>query len=96
MESSLHEAKFPLGKVVTTPQALAAIINSGQLPMDFVSRHAKGDWGDLCQDDKEANNQAIENGERILSAYRTLNGIKLWIISEADRTSTCILVPEEY
>ena len=55
-----------------------------------------GDWGELDEEDKKANDQALQTGERLLSAYRTANGTKFWIITEADRASTCVLLPEDY
>jgi len=89
-------AKFPLGKVVTTPAALASLSDAGQSPTQFLDRHVIGDWGECCQEDQESNDDAVRHGERVLSAYRTLKGVKIWIITEADRSSTCLLLPEEY
>ena len=88
--------KFELGRIVSTPTALEAINASGQTPEFFLDRHVKGDWGDVCDEDKAANEQALVDGERILSAYKTLLGVRIWVITEADRSSTCILLPEEY
>jgi hypothetical protein len=89
--------------VVATPGALAALCRSGQSPDEFLARHVRGDWGsELCEEDAKLNDRAIaheENPElrtRILSAYRTRLGERLWIITEADRASSCILLPEEY
>ena len=59
-------------------------------------RHACGDWGTVCPDDALANDEALEEGERLLSAYKLRDGTKVWIITEADRSSTCILLPDEY
>ena len=89
-------SKFPLGQVVATPGALEALKDSGQRPADFLDRHARGDWGSVCDEDKRLNDAALVDGSRLLSAYTTLKGTKLWIISEADRSSTCLLLPEEY
>lgn len=89
-------SKFPLGQVVATPGALEALKDSGQHPADFLDCHAAGDWGSVCDEDKRLNDAALVSGERLLSAYTTLKGAKLWIITEADRSSTCILLPEEY
>lgn len=84
---------FGLGIVVSTPGALETF------PQDFLvrclSRHVHGDWGDLDADDKQTNADAVQNGGRILSAY-AIEGKKLWIITEADRSSTCALLPSEY
>jgi hypothetical protein len=88
--------RFPLGKVVATPGALAALLASGQTPADFLARHQSGDWGDLCPDDRRMNDQALRQGTRLLSVYHTASGVKLWLITEADRSSTCLLLPEEY
>lgn len=88
--------KFRLGKLVCTPGALAALTEAGQSPMEFVSRHVVGDWGDCCSEDRQANEDALRNGDRLFSVYRTAKGVKIWAITEADRSSTCVLLPEEY
>lgn len=90
------QPKFTLGSIVATPSALQAIENSGQSPSDFLSRHVRGDWGEVCEEDKELNDQAVIDGDRLLSAYRTLKNVRIWIISEADRSATTLLLPEEY
>jgi hypothetical protein len=64
--------------------------------MEFVARHVRGDWGDCDDHDRQANEDALRNGERLFSVYRTVKGEKLWVITEADRSSTCVLLPEEY
>ena len=87
---------FPLGRVVGTPGALEALAAAGQIPTEFLDRHVKGDWGEVCDDDKQANEDALMDGTRILSAYKTNQGIRIWVITEADRSSTCILLPDEY
>lgn len=87
---------FPLGQTVATPGALEALAEAGQSPAEFLGRHVRADWGEVCDDDKAANDDALKCGSRILSAYRTSKGVKVWVISEADRSSTCILLPEEY
>ena len=84
---------FVLGKLVATPGALAKFEEAGQQPMDFLARHAAGDWGDLGEKDRRANDIAIAEGARLLSAYRLDTGTKIWIITEADRSSTCIFCP---
>ena len=88
--------KFPLGQVVATPGALAALEEAGQMPAEFLARHAHGDWGEIHPGDKGANEQALKDGARIFSVYRTSKGVKVWVITEADRASTCILLPDEY
>lgn len=93
--------KFPLGQCVATPGALEALQESGQDPGEFLSRHVQGDWGEVCDDDKLANDQSLIDGSRLLSAYRTLKGTKLWVLTEATddhgrRAATTILLPSEY
>jgi hypothetical protein len=93
---NLLRPRFSLGQVVATPGALQALQEAGQLPSDFLSRHVRGDWGEVCEGDKGLNDEALVNGERILSAYRTLRNVRIWVITEADRSSTCVLLPDEY
>jgi hypothetical protein len=88
--------KFPLGQTVSTPGALETLQEAGQSPADFLNRHSSGDWGELSENDKQANEDALKYGDRIFSSYRTTNGTKIWVITEADRSSTCVLLPEEY
>lgn len=93
--------KFPLGQILATPGAVEALGQCHQNPLEFLARHSAGDWGELCDDDKELNDQAINDGSRIFSAYRTKNGTRLWVITEATdehghRSVTTILLPEEY
>ena len=94
-------AKFALGQIVATPDALEAIQNSGQTPDFFLQKHSSGDWGDVSQEDGHLNDQSVIDGSRILSAFRTLKGEKIWIITEGKddlhrRESTTILLPENY
>lgn len=86
---------FPLGKLAATPAALdfLATIPCGVLPL--VRRHVTGDFGDVCDEDRESNLQAIEHGSRVLSAYE-LKGGKVWVITEADRSVTTVLLPSDY
>ena len=63
---------------------------------DALSRHKKGDWGDVSMEDWLSNNYALSHGERLLSSYCTVEGVKFWIITEADRSATTVLLPEEY
>lgn len=94
--------KFSLGQLLSTPGALEAMAESGQTPMEFLSRHARGDWGEeLCDEDKRLNDQSLVDGSRILSAYKTRKGVKIWIITEAAddngrRAATTALLPQEY
>lgn len=89
-------ARFHLGRTVATPGALAALEESHQSPAQFLSRHIAGDWGDLDPDDRQANEDALLHGNRLLSSYQTSNSQKLWIITEADRSATTLLLPDEY
>ena len=89
-------SKFPLGQIVATPGALEALGDAGQTPDFFLDKHASKDWGEVCDEDKRLNDEALVSGERLLSAFRTLRGVRIWIITEADRSSTCCLLPEEY
>lgn len=86
----------PPGQVVATPGALRALQATGQDPFQFLQCHASGDWGELCQEDKQENEFSLKHGFRILSAYRLSDGTKVWIITEADRSATTLLLPSEY
>ena len=88
--------KFPLGEIVGTPGALEAIESAGQEPGFFLSKHVSGDWGTMDKDDKQLNEEALTNGDRIHSAYRTLKGESIWIITEADRSTTTLLLTDDY
>lgn len=88
--------RFPLGHVVITPGCLAAFEASGDSPQILLLRHATGNWGDLTTADKQANEEALRVDARLLSAYHLSDGTKVWIITEADRSSTCLLLPSEY
>lgn len=87
---------FNLGQVVATPAALATLEKAQESASTFLDRHTSGDFGELDDDDRKANLDGIENGERILSVYPLKNGEVIWIITEADRSSTCVLTPEDY
>ena len=87
---------FPLGQIVATHGALKAIRDTGRFAIDFLARHARGDWGDLDPADWNANDEALIDGIRILSVYYLNSAVKIWVITEADRSSTCVLLPEEY
>jgi hypothetical protein len=89
-------ARFPLGRIVATPGALAALEEAGESPGIFLKRHVTGDWGEVDQPDKQENEFSVAHGFRLLSAYTVTNGTKLWIITEADRSATTILLPSEY
>ena len=87
-------ARFELGRIVATPGVLAAVSLSELVAA--LRRHASGDWGDISSDDRAANDAALREGERLLSAYQTRDGTKFWIITEADRSATTFLLPDEY
>ena len=89
-------ARFPPGQIVATPGALAALEEAGESPGILLKRHLSGDWGEVDEHDRRENELSIAQGFRLLSAYPLSNGIKLWIITEADRSSTTILLPSEY
>src|SRR5262245_51658482 len=90
------QSKFPLGRIVATPGALAALQAAGQQPYEFLSRHIQGDWGDVPEEDRQENELSLREGFRLLSAYHTRLREKLWVITEADRSASTILLPSEY
>jgi len=96
MQQTEGKPLFDLGQLVATPGALAALEKTGQNAMEFLSRHVSGDWGELPKEDKDENRMSLEKGFRLLSSYRTTAGDKLWVITEADRSITTLLLPEEY
>lgn len=87
---------FPLGQIVATPGAIDTLRRANQSPTDFLNRHVGGDWGELGNEDRTENEYSLEHGLRIFSSYTTGAGEKLWIITEADRSSTTLVRPEEY
>ena len=92
----MKQTKFPLGQVVAAPGVLEELERTKTDALALLRRHHLGDWGDLGDGDKEANNFAITHGNRILSAYNITDTVKIWIITEADRSSTTLLLPSEY
>lgn len=88
--------RFPLGRIVATPGALEALERNEQTPHEFLLRHSNGDWGKLCEEDKQENELSLREGFRILSSYTLKDHTKIWIITEADRLVTTILLPSEY
>lgn len=87
-------AKFPLGQIYATRGVINYI--SRQEMTDALIRHSSGDWGDVDDEDKQANDHALAYGGRLFSAYTSSDGIRFWIITEADRSYTTVLLPEEY
>ena len=86
---------LPLGRVVATPGALETILGAGGDPFSYTARHATGDWGELCALDRRENGLALRHGRRVLSSY-PVGDERVWVITEADRSVTTILLPEEY
>ena len=87
----------PLGRLLATPGALAAFERNPTVGVwDYLRRHLTGDWGAVDREDWAANDRAVQDGTRLLSAYALPDGTKVWIITEADRTATTILLPDEY
>lgn len=90
------EARFALGRTVITAGAEEALEIAGQTASEFLHRHVAGDWGELSDDDVKENELSLEKGRSLLSRYETTKGEPLWIITEADRSATTILLPIEY
>ena len=95
-QDSNPEPLFGLGQVVATPGALQALQDAEQDPAELLRRHVSGDWGDLVDEDKKENELSVENGYRIFSAYELNAGVKVWVITESDRSVTTFLLPDEY
>ena len=87
-------SKFPLGHMVITANAQQTL-HPESVPQ-ALARHAKGDWGELDNEDRVSNERALKVGGRLFSAYRDCNKVKFWIITEADRSATTVLLPEDY
>lgn len=117
MKTNTAHASFRLGQILATPGALEAIETAGQNPADFIMRHAAGDWGDVCAEDKAQNDASLgplehvppqttkarddrdrnhDGRMRLLSVYYTAQRVKLYIITEWDRSATTLLLPSEY
>jgi hypothetical protein len=87
---------FDLGQIVATPGALALLEKAQKSPSEFLLRHLRGDWGDLCRDDQAENELNLKQGFRLLSSYPVTDTDTIWIITEADRSVTTVLLPVEY
>lgn len=94
--STTRVARFALGSLFATPGALTALQAAGKEPAEFLARHECGDWGTVCDEDRAENELSVERGFRIMSVYRLNDDVKIWIITEADRSSSTILLPSEY
>ena len=89
-------ARFAPGRLLATPGALAALTDAGVNGAAYFARHLAGDWGELDAEDRAANERALLTGERLLSAYTLPTGVRLWLITDADRSATTALLPAEY
>ena len=99
--STEQKIRFDLGQTVATPGALEALQRNNSTGLEYLKRHASGDWGIVCDEDKQANNEAVRSGARLLSAYFLPDETKLWVITEAAddagaRAVTTFLLPDEY
>lgn len=92
--SRMLSTKFDPGRLLATPTAMRAVPEKEQV--NALLRHFHGDWGDVCGADWQSNEQALKTGERLFSAYHTSDGLKFWIITEADRSATTVLLPQDY
>jgi hypothetical protein len=90
------QPRFQLGDIVATPGAVEALAEANQAPTELLHRHVTGDWGSLCQEDIEENERSVRGGFRILSSYVLSTSVKLWVITEYDRSVTTLLLPSEY
>ena len=86
---------LPLGRIVATPGALKVLREAGEDPLRCLARHCSGDWGDLDEYNRRENERSLKHGWRVLSSY-PVGEERIWIIIEADRSVTTILLPEEY
>ena len=87
---------FPLGQVVATPQAIDLLEQVDEYYLDYLERHVTGDWSEMSEEDQKENRYSVDKYLRIFSSYTLDSGERIWIITEADRSSTTILLPEEY
>lgn len=90
------EPRVVLGRCCATPGALDALTDARMDAADLLRRHSLGDWGTVCDEDRRANDEALRQGERVISAYVLGTGVEVWVITEADRSATTITLPEEY
>ncbi len=87
---------FPLGRIVATPGALDALAQAEQSAEEFLTKHARGEWGTGPEEDRQENEYAVFRALRLLSSYRLRTGETIWLITEADRSATTLLLPQEY
>ncbi len=95
-QETARRPRFSLGDVVITPGALAAFVAAGAYISPYLTQHQQGVWGNLDPADIRANERALKTGARLLSAYQLPDGTTIWMITEADRSSTCVLLPSDY
>lgn len=95
-ERMLIESNFNFGQIVATRTLAEYCAEKNYSMLPYLIRHGNCDWGDVCDEDKEANEEALKEGLRILSSYKLPDGKKIWIITEADRSATTLLFPEDY
>jgi len=88
--------KFALGQVVMTLGAAEAFVATGEGPLPLLARHQRGDWGTVNREDATENELSMARGSRVLSAYALKDGTRIWILTEADRSATTLLLPDEY
>jgi|SRR5690606_41964899 len=92
----LSQALFPAGDIVMT-QGVSALIQRGEVnPSPYLQRHLAGDWGDLCDEDRRTNDDALEQGDRLFSSYQVTPALTIWIITDWHRSVTTLLLPDEY
>ena len=89
-----HGRRFPLGQIVATSHA-AGVLSPWDI-LEGLMRHESGDWGDICDEDRQGNEQALEVGNRLMSVYKNPEGVVFWIITEWDRSVTTVLLPDDY
>lgn len=95
MNNTSNKPLFALGQIVATPGALELLESAEEASNEFIAKHVSGNWGDLCDEDRELNDAALKEQSRLFSAY-TVGNEKIWVITEADRSSTTLLLPSEY
>ena len=88
--------RFALGQTFITPGAEEALLIAGQTAIEFLRRHMSCDWSELSEEDARENELSLSEGYRVLSSYRTVKGQRLWVVTEADRSATTLLLPDEY
>lgn len=95
-ETTPVPVRFSLGRLFLTPGAIEVLAEAGQSPQEFISRHARLEQGKLCDEDHKENLFSVDKPLRIFSAFKTTRGVKIWCITEADRSATTLLLPSEY